>query len=804
MDSRPVSHVPAVPASDGVLGQTGSSARVVGVDSSTSSSVWSPTPAPPAAPTAPPTTAPGGPAIDATDHGARGATGQRAAAGTALVVALGGLTGDGTGDGADATTDDGPDRAADGHADRGTSERAGTGTHGLATMLLVLDGRAVTFDGDVVDRRVVDVVRHERIVVRGQRVVIVVHWVSLLGIVGRAARWETHRGVLPRTVGAGSVRANGCRSAPPLQRRDRPRRSRSAGDHAAGECDTAPRRGSSGRQRATASPRTIVFHPARRSRAMTDGRSRTLGRLDRLREPGGLERALTFRIGPLGSLLVGIGVAWAAIFLKAMLNELIDGETGYILLMAAIVVAAWFGGLIGGLTATVVALLLNIVVFVAPLPASGADRAIVFRQLLYLVVGGGVAVLVASRRSAGDRLADALDDVAAMATELEARDARLELMLAASGTGFWEWDIDSNELTWSDAIFRQHGLEPQPRAPDFPTYLEMIHPDDRAAFQRAVGDAVERQDSFSLEFRLLWPDGTVHWTQGAGRVFPDDDGRPARMLGTGQDITEQRRLEGERDALVAAERRAGEFREAFVDVISHELRTPITTILGLTQILARPGRVDDVASRTALLQDVRAESERLHRLVEDLLVLSRMERGVLVADAEPLEPRRMLERIVAHEAVELPTLRIDVVVEPGLPIVAGEDTYVEQIVRNILGNAAKYTPVGTHVLVDARREDNTVAIRFLDDGPGIPEGSADQLFELFYRDPVSARTVSGSGIGLFVCASLAEAMGGRMWARRRPEGGSEFGFTMRVLEADEEFDAPARAGTAARAASAGP
>jgi K+-sensing histidine kinase KdpD len=73
----------------------------------------------------------------------------------------------------------------------------------------------------------------------------------------------------------------------------------------------------------------------------------------------------------------------------------------------------------------------------------------------------------------------------------------------------------------------------------------------------------------------------------------------------------------------------------------------------------------------------------------------------------------------------------------------------------------------------------------LDDGPGIPEASLSRIFDIFYRDPDSAREVSGSGIGLFVCASLAEAMGGRMWAGRRAEGGSELGFTLRVLEADE-------------------
>ncbi len=267
--------------------------------------------------------------------------------------------------------------------------------------------------------------------------------------------------------------------------------------------------------------------------------------------------------------------------------------------------------------------------------------------------------------------------------------------------------------------------------------------------------------------------------------FATPEDAPISMIGTGQDITERRRVEEQRDQLLLEERRAGEFREAFIDVISHELRTPITTILGLTQILARPGRADDPASRAALLEDVRAESERLHRLVEDLLVLSRAERGRLVIDAEPLQPRRLIERIVAQEAPDLPSLHIETRLGPDLPVVAGEGTYVEQIVRNLLGNAAKYTPVGTKVVIDARRDDSVVEIRVTDDGPGIPDESLRRVFDLFYRDPDSARAVAGSGIGLFVCRSLVEAMGGRMWALRPPGGGSEFGFTLRVLEADE-------------------
>jgi PAS domain S-box-containing protein len=508
------------------------------------------------------------------------------------------------------------------------------------------------------------------------------------------------------------------------------------------------------------------------------------------RARGEVARVRDIRLGTGQSVLAGLFIGWLGIATKAAINEAIDANTGYIVLMAAAVLAAWFGGLAGGIMAVVTAVVLNAVIFQPPGGMNGTEQ---FLQVLYLITATATAMLVASRRAARDRLEDALAEVSALAEEVEARDARLEMMLAASGTGFWEWDVETGELTWSEAIFRQHGLEPRPDAPPYPEYLDMLHPDDRAAFESAVSEAMEGSDAFELDFRIVWPDGSVHWTHGAGRLFRDDHGRPVRMIGTGQDITDRRRLIEDRDRLLAEERRAGEFREAFVDVISHELRTPITTILGLAQILARPGRTDDDASRQALLEDVRSESERLHRLVEDLLVLSRVERGTIVIEAEPLEARRLLERVVAHEARELPSITVTTDLERDLPIVAGESTYVEQIVRNLLNNAAKYTPPGSHVVVSARKQDGDVEVRVTDNGPGIPPESLERIFDLFYRDPKSSRAVAGSGIGLFVCASLVETMGGRIWATVPAGGGFEVGFTMRALEPDPaDADAPPR------------
>ena len=488
---------------------------------------------------------------------------------------------------------------------------------------------------------------------------------------------------------------------------------------------------------------------------------------------------------------IGLIAGTLAIVAKAALNAALGGETGFIILTGAVAISAWIGGLTGGLTATVVAGIANAAIFVGldgtKFELSQIDVA---RMLLYLAGGAVVSTLMASLRASRDRLAVTLDEVGAMASDLERRDERLELVLAASGTGFWEWDVRSGALLWSEAIFLQHGLEPTAGSPTYQRYIETIHPDDRATFQSAVDAALAGGPSLDLQFRLLWPDGSIHWTHGVGRVFRDAAGEPVRMVGTGQDITEARRLEAERDQLLLDERRAGAFREAFLDVISHELRTPITTILGLTQILSSPDgsrhRGAGRADRRHLPGIRAAASARRGSPGPD----ARRARRVVI-ESEPLELRRLLTRVVERERLRLPTIQIETEIPRDLPVVAGEDIYVEQIVRNMLGNAAKYTPIGTHVTVLAERDGDDVAIRIIDTGPGIDEAAATRAFELFYRDPSRARAVAGSGIGLFVCASLVEAMGGTIWAHQRPEGGAEFGFTLRGLP-DDEAGVPTR------------
>ncbi|HVM31017.1 MAG TPA: ATP-binding protein [Candidatus Limnocylindrales bacterium] len=238
-------------------------------------------------------------------------------------------------------------------------------------------------------------------------------------------------------------------------------------------------------------------------------------------------------------------------------------------------------------------------------------------------------------------------------------------------------------------------------------------------------------------------------------------------------------------ARYAEEQRKSQLRDVFMGVVSHELRTPITTIFGLSRIVRQ--RLDRLqpAELAEHLADLEFEADRMRRLTEDLLVLSRAEAGRLLVDDEPLLMGHLAGRVIEAEQQRAPSHTFVLEMEEHLPLVAGEELYVEQVLGNLLSNAVKYSPAGTVVTARLARQDGGVAVRVLDQGPGIGEQPADRLFEVYYRAPEAVRVAGGAGIGLFVCRALVEAMGGRVWAAPSPSApGAEFGFWLPVVTDD--------------------
>ena len=258
---------------------------------------------------------------------------------------------------------------------------------------------------------------------------------------------------------------------------------------------------------------------------------------------------------------------------------------------------------------------------------------------------------------------------------------------------------------------------------------------------------------------------------------------PLRQLETFVNQTalalERTRLADEaQDARVRAE--TERLRSALLTSVSHDLRTPLAAITGAATTILESGARLDARTQQELLESIRDEAERLNRLVQNLLQMTRLESGALqlCRDWHPLEEvvGAALERL----AKSLASRRVAVNVPAELPLVAVDDVLIEQVLVNLLDNAIKYTPAESPIRIIATATDRSVTVEVADRGPGLRRGEEDKVFEKFYRgQPGGDR---GAGLGLAICRGIVKAHGGRIWAQNLPEGGVAFLFTLPLGE----------------------
>ena len=223
--------------------------------------------------------------------------------------------------------------------------------------------------------------------------------------------------------------------------------------------------------------------------------------------------------------------------------------------------------------------------------------------------------------------------------------------------------------------------------------------------------------------------------------------------------------------------RANHAKDEFLGLISHEMRTPLTVLSGGLQVLRNRTATMSNEDRDGLMQDLVHESERLTRMVEDLLVLARSE-AYVIRNPEPISVVPMLRKL-ATRMDPVTERAIHVEAADSLPLVAGDLTFLERIVENLISNAVKYSQPPSSVEIAAeRRPDGTVGITVSDHGKGVAETEISRIFDSFYRSEQTSDSVEGHGVGLAVCKRLVEALSGTIGATHREGGGLHVSFTI--------------------------
>jgi PAS domain S-box-containing protein len=403
-----------------------------------------------------------------------------------------------------------------------------------------------------------------------------------------------------------------------------------------------------------------------------------------------------------------------------------------------------------------------------PIGEVSRTQSVQILQALIAVVGIAIYIIaatIAERDYARGEMQRALDGLA---------DAQ-----GLAHVGSWEWDIPNDRVFWSDEMYRIYGYEPQEFDLTFEKAIERVVQEDRVR----VADVVEEEFKTGhdhvnpeIQYRIRRSDGTERMLLGKGRIKFSRDGKPLVMVGTVEDVTESQKAQLELSEAYRRERDASEalreldqIKTTFMSAVSHDLRTPLTVIAGLADILIE--RFDEMERAEILtsLSRMQGGALRASNVLANLLEVDRVSRG----QVEPVKSDVDLGELSARVAVALDSLEGPKVQVPQQRVMAWVDEgLVERIIDNLLLNAIRHTPTNTEISVRILNQDGGAVLCVEDAGPGVPDELKEAIFEPFERGPDS--NVTGSGVGLYLVRRFAELHGGRAWVEDLPEGGSSF------------------------------
>ncbi|MEW6544324.1 MAG: PAS domain-containing protein [Nitrospirota bacterium] len=342
--------------------------------------------------------------------------------------------------------------------------------------------------------------------------------------------------------------------------------------------------------------------------------------------------------------------------------------------------------------------------------------------------------------------------------------------------GNWDWNIVTNELRWSDEIYRIFGLTPQEFGATYEAFLGSVHPDDREHVKQAVNDALYRHAPYGIDHRIVLPDGTVRTVHEQAEVTFDAQGRPIRMMGTVQDITEQRRLE---EQLRQAQKMEAIGRLA--GGIAHDFNNLLTVINGYCQLLLSDMRPLDPRYRH--VQEIFRAGERATALTNQLLTFSRkqiLHPRVLDLNEVVANVERMLARLIGEN------IRLVTRLDPALWPVRAEPGQIEQVLLNLAVNARDAMPRGGIVTIETANEELTqtaapldptvppgpyTRLTVTDTGCGMDEATQARIFEPFFTTKEPGK---GTGLGLSTVYGIVKQSGGYIFVRSKPGQGTTF------------------------------
>jgi PAS domain S-box-containing protein len=356
--------------------------------------------------------------------------------------------------------------------------------------------------------------------------------------------------------------------------------------------------------------------------------------------------------------------------------------------------------------------------------------------------------------------------------ELERLYEQMRLSKEAAQLGTFDMDLVKGTMEWDDRCRSLFGISHSNTVTYEDDFLPGLHPEDKeritAIIQNVFIKSISNGD-YDVEYRTVGTeDKKLRWVRAKGKTYFDEQDRPLRFIGSVLDITEQKMDELRKND--------------FISMVSHELKTPLTSLKAYIQMLLDPN-INTENFMEGALQKADIQIKRMGALIDGFLNVSRLESGKLLLYKDMFDVNDLIEGIREDAALIFASHKIKTTFNGTLTVFADKEK-IGSVVLNLLSNAVKYSPKESTIYIDCVKQKDFVKISVRDEGMGIKEQDIKKLFERFYRvENHQNRFVAGFGIGLYLCAEIIKVHGGTIWAESEFNIGSSFHFTLPLVNA---------------------
>jgi len=364
-------------------------------------------------------------------------------------------------------------------------------------------------------------------------------------------------------------------------------------------------------------------------------------------------------------------------------------------------------------------------------------------------------------------ITDVTDQVRAR-QELDRAYEQTRLAKQAAQLGMFDMNLLEGTMEWDERCRTLFGINHDKPVTYEKDFWMGLHPDDKERVSLAIDAAFNKsisEGNYDVEYRTIGADDKKErWVRAKGKVFFDEQETPVRFIGCVIEITEQKQDE--------------QRKNDFIGIVSHELKTPLTSIKAFIQLLNRKARQKGDQADASLLFKAESQINKMTAMVKGFLDVSRLESGKIHIEKEDFTINTLIEEVIADIAAISPASPI--VFLPSEPIwVCADREKISHVIHNILSNAIKYSPVGSPVKVACKLEDAMAIMSIQDEGIGIAKQDLDKLFDRYYRvQNPNVKMISGFGIGLYLSAEIIKRHNGKIWVESEEGKGATFFFSL--------------------------